>query len=117
MITLAISSLVLGLIATAVALVVVRLWFPSLTMKDVLWPLRLPAWVAWVGMPLSLIGMLLWVIGLAVKSPGLIRWGGGITAWGLGGFVGGWLAGIGTSYVLQFVTGWLPAPIIIEPKK
>lgn len=108
MITLALISAGIG-VATVVLIVTgIRIWLPTAKMSAVFWPLRVPNWIAWAGIPMSILGLLLWTIGIAANAKGVRRWGAGMAQWGIGGFLGGWLGGIGISYLLQFLTGWPP---------
>ena len=98
----------LGVIGTIITLVALRIWIPTLKMSSVVWPLRLPTWTAWIGIPMTLIGLIVWTIGLATRAKGVARFGGWMAVAGGSGFLSGWIGGVIGTYGLQFFTGWPP---------
>lgn len=105
-----------GFFGVIALLTFIRFWSPSTPMTSVLWPLRLPNWLAYIWLPLTVLGLLLWTIGLGVKAPRLARAGKYIGTFGGTGFLTGWAGGIVGSYALQFITGWPPPAATLPPK-
>jgi hypothetical protein len=111
-----IITAVLGVLGVIATLCVIRFWSPTTPMTSVLWPLRLPNWIAYVWAPMTIIGFLLWTLGLGLKAPKLARVGKYIGTFGGVGFLGGWVGGVVGSYALQFFTGWPPPAATLPPK-
>jgi hypothetical protein len=109
--------MILGL-AAAVGSTLLYRYFTNKVIQQVFFPLRLPFWQGILGLLGILIGLVTMAIEVGVRGTAWRQsWGWWIFVSSIAGFLGAWLGGIVTSYVLQLLTGWPVAPPPPAPPK
>lgn len=105
MIALGIAAFVLAALA-AVVTNVGYAFFGTTTIWGATYSGRLLRWIAWTGIPLTLLGLLIFGAEVIGGRKVTDSWGAKIALWGFSWLVGGWTLGAASSYVLQYLAGW-----------